>query len=114
MGQRVQAIVYGVVLSEEQLYALQELDGEWACGMPQSETQTEDGADFIGIAVAVQNVPRNSEIDIPKCRVSKIVAMVAPQVELAKPKWNLVVAWARKNGVELHEPELLLVEIQRP
>ncbi len=115
MGQSVAAIVYGVFLTKEQGDALRDDGGEWREPFPDCghvETGYE-GRDFIGFAVAVQNVADSDEDDIQDCRVSEIETVHSKRIAGAKKKWRRLASWAKNLDVTLDDPCLLLVTVER-
>lgn len=112
MGQQVAAIVYGVVCHDITL--LRDDDGDWLEGKPDVDLETGDN-DFqcIGLALAVQNVPENDELELPEGPLSALSQLLEENIALAKNRWKEVVGWAKTHKVVLERPQLLLVMIER-
>lgn len=115
MGQRVQALVYGVFLKTAHRDLLHDLDGEWKQPFPPEAGRVEDDIDngkpCLGIAIAVQGCAEDDELDFPSGRLVDL-AKIKPSPQVMK-RWKFLSAWAKGLGCDLGKPELLSVEIER-
>lgn len=131
MGQTVHAIVLGVVpkkSQERKLFIFEEdggNTGELREGAPTFQLEYGTENEVLGIAVAVSNVPEESrgEVEMPTCvavvDLEKVLSKRNPQpngnqpLKEARKKWKEFSTWAKKQGVELAEPQLFLVQVER-
>lgn len=116
MGRTVSAIVYGVKLNEKQYRAIRDEDGDLLPGAPDFRFETGEGnLDIIGLAVAVQDAAdeRDGEAFMPEGPLGELANELKPQIAEAKRKWKPLVAWAKKHGVVLGEPGLILATVER-
>ncbi len=114
MGQTVAAIVYGVPLKYRNKLRLP--DGDWKSEPPYPlETGTGDSAfEFIGLTIAVQNVPEADEIELPEGRLREIGSLIdASLLRTVMKHWEEIHLWASGHKVTLAKPSLMLVSIER-
>lgn len=112
MGQQVAAIVYGVEVPK--YGTLRDEDGDWLPGKPDIAIETgENDYHCIGIAVAVQNVAENEEVELPEGPLCDLSSMLYKPLLKANKRWQKIAAWALTHNVNLGSPTLLLVTIER-
>ena len=121
MGQDVQAIVLGYFPSRADDDKLRDEDGEYRPGLDELRQFIESGSgglnqpSCLGFAVAVANVSdeSNGEVELPACYLGDLGEHLHKPLVLANKRWKKLSAWAKKHGVGLPRPRLILIQVER-
>lgn len=128
MGQTRAAIAYGILLDEAKK---KEVDdklkepeyGEWKKGVGKNEPNANCGMtdrfNVLGFVVAVdgdadEHPGARADIpDLPLGNPEVVEELLGKKyIEKGRKKWETFAAWAKKHGVELSTPTLILTEVE--
>lgn len=127
MGQAVAAVALGIIktkeLEKEIQKKLQDEDGDWKKGIGKNEPNADSGMtdrfDVLGFVVALSgddySCPgaRKDIPDLPLGDVDKAAALIGPKyISAGRKKWDAFAAFAKRYGVELPEPTLIVTEVE--
>lgn len=128
MGQAVAAVAVGIIKTKELDVAiltklLDPEDGEWKKGLGKNEPNAHSGMtdrfDVLGFVVALEghagSCPdaRIGIPDLPLGDVDKVTALIGPKyIAAGRKKWKAFAAFAKRHGVTLPEPTLILTEVE--
>lgn len=128
MGQVVAAVALGIIKSKEldkEISAkLQDPEfGEWKKGAGRNEPNADSGMtdrfNVLGFVVALSgddhSCPgaRKDIPDLPLGDVDKAAALIGPKyIAVGRKKWDAFAEFAKKHGVNLPEPTLVVTEVE--